>query len=268
MSIQTLPNPRQAKTRWLPISELRTDPKVNRPLEQRRVERIRDSFDASLLGVIIVAEDNGYIILDGQHRVAALTELWDSTRKIEAKVYSGLTIPQMAEMFVGLNDAKKPHPIQIFMKRETAGDPVAVTIGKMVRDHGLEINLRSQDGHITAVNALDKVYHGFGKNGASPELLDNVLSVALGAWGRTSNAVRSETLVGLGLVLSRDGNLIDKSALIQKLSVRHAGAAGVIADAKQLRNARGGSLANNVADVIVATYNKGRVKNRLPNWNS
>ena len=267
-----LPDPAAADTKWIKLALLRTDERVNRPLDRNKVERIRDNFDPSLLGVIVVAEDGkgGYIPLDGQHRGAAARDLWpdDDTQLIEAKVYKNLKLDQMATMFVGLNDGNKPHPVQIFLKRATGGDSAAVAITKILLERGLRVEAPAKDGHIVAVSALERVYSGFDVNGARPDLLDKTLEVAVNAWGRTRDAVRSEILLGLGLVLARDGSLIDYPSLIHKLSLSHAGAAGISADAKQLRELRGGSLQNNTADVIVGVYNRGRRSRKLPDWRS
>ena len=270
MPSTNLPDPAGADTKWIKLASIHTDERVNRPLNRVKVDRIRENFDPSLLGVIVVAADGkgGHVPLDGQHRAAAARELWldDDTQLIEAKVYTGLKTPQMAAMFVGLNDGNKPHPIEIFLKRATGLDPVATAISKIVHAHGLRVAAPAKDGHVVAVSALEKIYLGFGANGAAPDLLDRTLEYVVNAWGRTRDSVRTEVLLGLALVLARDGALIDKPSLIHKLSLFHGGAAGISADAKQLRGIRGGTLHNNVADVIVGIYNRGRRTRKLPDW--
>lgn len=272
MASQKLPDPSAADTRWIKLAAIRTDERVNRPLNRGKVDRIRENFDPSLLGVIVVAADGkgGYVPLDGQHRAAAARELWpdDDTQTIEAKVYANLKTPQMAAMFVGLNDGNKPHTVEIFLKRATALESDAVAITKVVHEHGLQVEMPARDGTVVAVAALEQIYSGFGVNGARPDLLDKTLEIAINSWGRTKDAVRSEVLRGLALVLARDAQLIDAPAMIHKLSLFHGGAAGVVADAKQLRGLRGGTLHNNVADVIVGAYNKNRRTRKLPDWRS
>jgi hypothetical protein len=276
-----LPDPSAATTQWIKLASIHRDGRVNRPLNDAKVARIREGFDPSLLGVIVVCEitdahpeftlpagQHFHIPLDGQHRAEGARQLWpdDDTQTIEAKVYSGLSIAQMAALFVGLNDSNRPHPIEIFTKRTTGGEPVAVAITEIVRAHGLTVHQPSKDGHVTAVRSLERVYSGFGVNGATPDLLNSTLEIAINAWGRTADAVRAEILEGLGLVLARDRSLIEVPILIRKLAHAHAGAAGVSADAKQLRDLRGGTLRNSVADVIVGIYNRGRRSHRLPDW--
>ena len=254
---------------WLPIHRLRIDPNINRPLDHRRVNTIAEQFDPDAVGVLTVSArpDGSYVLLDGQHRLAALRQAgWDGNQQVPCDVPHGLSQAQEAALFVKLNNTAKPKYIHRFLRRITAGDPVAVDINRIATQAGFAISDQQADGHITAVKALEQVYLGAGTAGGralQPHILAATLQVLTGAYGHTADAVNGHLIAGIGLLLGHYHPGVDTAALIRKLAKLPAGANGLLAKAKGMRDYKPVSLPRCVAAVAVEVYNHKRRNGRL-----
>lgn len=257
-------------TVWLPLASLTYDERVQRPANAGRVARIADELDPDALGVIQVSEreDGTLVVIDGWHRVQALRKIGWQDQRVECKVRKGLTVQEEARLFTELNNTVKPRYIDNFFVRVEAGDPDAVAISQLIRSAGLAIGRQSRDGHITAVQSLERVYKGDGRvtKRANPEAVRDLLKIVSSAWGSSSTALNGSILEGVGRVLLRYNGKTDINDLAKKLGPIHGGAAGLLGDARAMRDIRGGSLASAVAGVVVSTYNKGRRSGKLADW--
>lgn len=260
----------ETHTIWVPISEMRFDPRVNRKLRQSRVDSIAANFDPEKVGIIHLSHrgDGSYIVIEGQHRVRALVQLGWTDQRMESKVYEGLTVAEEAERMLALNDKLTVSRIDEFLIAVVASDPEAVAINNIVRDAGLVIDGQSRDGVINCVAALEKVYRGESQSAdaAHPKVLGQVLDVVTSAWGRTKAAGQGDIIQGVGLVLHRYGDQVELDRLITKLAPVPGGPAGLIGRARAAREYRGGSVARNVAAIVVEVYNKGRRQGALSDW--
>lgn len=154
--------------RRIAIDQLTVDKRYQRPLEDHRVTKIAENFDATLFGVLEVARRNGKCaVFDGQHRLAAVREgkIMDS---VPCLVHDGLTPEQEADLFVKLQrERKNINPRDRFRARLFYGDPVALDIAEIVERSGYEIKENAADAgpdmwRIRAVSALERVYRSWG----------------------------------------------------------------------------------------------------------
>jgi hypothetical protein len=257
---------------WLPIGQLTVDPDINRPLTRERVTKIAADLDPNAIGVLTVSArpDGTYVLLDGQHRQAALRAAgWLSSQPVPCDVRHGLTRAQEASLFVKLNNTAKPLAVHRFLRRITANEPVATCIAKIAAEVGFTVSAHHGDGLIKAVAALERVYLGIGearKRGPFPDVLRATLQVLSQAYGHTADAVNGHLIGGVGLFLLRYGDAVDHTVLIDKLRGVHGGALGLLAKARGLPF---GSIEDRVAQSCVASYNHGRrAHNRLAGWSS
>lgn len=257
---------------WLPVSELQFDERVNRPVNMARVAWIANNFNPEWVGVLTVSQrtngrGTGYFVIDGQHRTRALLRMGWTDQRVPCHVRRDLAESDEAGLFVGLNTSAKPGAYQRFAKSVLAGDPEAVAIDKIVRSVGLRVNEQQGDGHVTAVATLEAIYRGGRRTGGEdPHALLATLRIATNSWGKTAAAMNGQVLHGLGLVVRRYGSGIDHDDLEKKLGPYPGGPARLLGAARGLRDLRGGSVANCVAAVIVATYNKGRRTTGVTDW--
>lgn len=88
---------------WVNIAAIIVDTRYQRALQAYKVRRIAGNFDAEAVGVLLVSKREGgeYVILDGQHRLAAL-RMVDRTHAL-CQVFSGLTLAREAQIYVQCN---------------------------------------------------------------------------------------------------------------------------------------------------------------------
>lgn len=258
--------------RYLPAGSLVIDPKVQRELNPAWARTIASEFDDAHLGTFHVSRrtDGTCVLMDGQHRREALLLLGQPHRKVECKVYLGLSLQEEAETFRALNHKLNMRYIDDFFVRVTQREPVATAIVWACKQEGWTASRSPAEGRIAAMKSLEAVYAGNRKFGQEPDTgrVQAVLHLVTRAWGHCREAVDGSILHGLGMAIMRYGNAIDYDSLISKLAKYPVGPAGIIGRARGLRDLHGGTLPNAVAEVIVGVYNQNRRKNVLPAWRS
>lgn len=221
--------------------------------------------------LVAVLEERGrerYVVVDGQHRVAAVRQALGEDQQIQCEVIRGCTIAEAAELFCGRNESRKPRPLDQFLVGVTAKRPENLAIVSVVENLGLRIRNGGADGSISAVSALIGIYRG---DHALPEkergaTLRRTLLVAMNAWGGGYETFNGDVLRGLGAVLARYGLMVDDDSLQKKLASLAGGALGLLGKGRTYRTAMGGSMMQNVARAVVTVYNAGRRSHQLPDW--
>ena len=262
--------PRISSLRWVPIVDLKIDPQAQRSLRTHWVKSHVPDFDAEQLGYIVVNKrsDGGLYVIDGQHRVELLREVGWGDQQVQCECFEGLTQAQEAELFLSRNDGIQVRTFDKFRVAVTAGKEIETDIDRIVNHQGLSISDQSNEGNITAVASLRKVYGGAGiaspKEG--PAALARTLKVIQRAWGKSPSTFNGEILAGMGMVqLSYNGKL-NQEDLAEKLAPFPGGAPGVLGKARAIRDMRGRPISHCVASVIVDTYNKGRRNGKVQDW--
>lgn len=258
---------------WLALSTIASDHRVNtRPVDTAWVDqKVREGFDPARLGVPIVSRraDGTCVWLDGQNRGELIRRAGWSDQKVQCRVFTGLTLAQEAELFLGHNDNRKVQAVHKFLAQVTAGNPDAVGIAAIVASIGWKISDQSGDKHITAVRALERVFHGERNRDstmAPGRALQLTLRVVTEAWGYKSEAVKGDVLVGIGAIFNRFGDVIELPALVKKLAEFPAGPSGLLGKARGARVYQGGTVAHCVSEAVVKAYNTRRRNGGLPDW--
>jgi hypothetical protein len=256
----------------LPLGKLQIDRRVQRQrINKAHANDIARKFDPAGFRYLTVSRrDNGtYAVVDGHHRMTALVILgYGEGTPVPCDVRHGLTLQQEAVLFRLLNTMNKPMPLDSFLVRVVEGDPVANDINRITEATGWQIGTTSP-GHVTAVDALERVYTGrsirHSPKGPKPEALQATLQIVSSAWGTDSRGVAAINLIGIGAVYRRDGNAIDIRAIGDKLARFPGGPAGVIGKAKSIA-VGGRNISNAVSFVVVQLYNQKRRAHSLPDW--
>ncbi len=249
-------------------SALVFDRDYQRAIDPNRVRRLIEEFRSSGLGALTVSlrPDGRRVVVDGQHRVAAVRTV-GYQGKLPCNQYTGLTLADEAAMFLLLNNTKQVAPIDKFRARVIANEPQALAISKVLQAHGWSAKAGGEDGHFAAVAAAEKVYTtgaGVLKRGEHPELLGVVLSTIVGAWGHSPKGAHNLIVSGLGQLYGRYLELVDPDKVVSELAkmTPHM----LIGKANALKEARGGTVASALAEVVTGLHNKGRRTHRLPEW--
>lgn len=255
---------------WIPIAQMELPPNAQRGFKPAHAAKIAAAFDPGLLGYPVVAKIPGrggrerYWIIDGQHRIAAVREALGEDQSVECEVIHNITLQRAAQLFRGRNDKLGVRPLDKFIAGVTAGDPECVAINDTVASLGLRIvNGNVAKNQVSAVTALQKIHRLDPKNG----LLKDTLHLAIEAWGRDAENFNGDVLQGLGMVLHRYNDELEKNILERKLKTCPGGALGLLGKGRMLRQAMSyTTVSNGIACAVVRMYNTGRRKAPLTEW--
>lgn len=254
------------------LSELNIDPEAQRKLSPAWVKARIPKFDVDQLGYIVVnRRSNGKLyIVDGQHRVELMRAVGWGDQSIHAEVFQGLSQAQEAELFNARNDRKAVRRFDKFRIAIVAGDKTACDINSIVNDHGLVISDQLRDGHIVAVDALERVYRGAGiaSQKEGPTALAKSLKTLVQAWGNQASSVNGKVVLALGMLFLRYNGAIQERDLVKKLAPFPGGAPGILGRGRSMQDLRGRPLHHCMASIMVDVYNKGRSKAKLDSWES
>jgi ParB-like nuclease domain len=251
---------REARLRWVPLTQMRVNPLAQRDLNAARVAQLAASFDVERMGSPTVSHRGGwYYLVDGQHRIEAL-KLWLGSwedQQVQCWTCEGLTEAQEAELFLALNDTLTVGAFAKFKVAVAAGRDAEADVDRIVRALGLRI--ARGGGGICAVATLRRVYARGG-----PAVLSRALRIIRDAYGEAG--LDGPVIDGIGLVCQRyDGDLSEQRA-IQRLASAHGGVSGLISRAGQLRQSTGSAQAQCLAAAAVELINRGAGGKKLPSW--
>lgn len=262
----------KSRIEWLPAKDVDVKEGAQRPFDANHAARIAKEFDPDALGfpfVVAIETRTGaerFYAIDGQHRIAAVRTYLGEDQQIQCEVVRGIDIPRAAQLFLARNARRGVRPIDAFLVGVTAREPKHLAITAILADLGLRVaDGGANDGTVSAVTTLLRLYD-MDADTRRGELLRRVLTLALAAWGRGSDSFAGDLLHGLALVLVRHGDQLEPEALERKLRSYTGGALGLIGKARSWRETVGGSTAQCVARAVIAAYNGGRTKHRLPQW--
>lgn len=173
---------------------------VQRELRLAKARAMAKDYSPTLFGCgYVSARDDGYYVLDAQHRCAASIMAGMGHVPVPFFILRGLSIAEEAAWFEKLN--KNITPVSAFDRFNvgvTAGYPSNVDIVRILQTFGLTYGVKHRDGVVSAVDTLVQIYEmripgtGRKKNGSTglPQghLLSRTLQVLTKAWGIERNA--------------------------------------------------------------------------------
>lgn len=241
--------------KWMMIKDLDVHwIEAQRPLRHNKVIDIANALDPDGIGVICVAEiKNGnsevtYHIIDGQHRVAAVRQLWGESERVPCEIIQDVDTPEeAAEIWLLRNTAQTaPTSYERFNVAVTANRELEVTVNEIIKACGYTVGW----GELMAVVACITAYKQVGAEG-----LAWVLTTLRDTWGiEDKDAVRGSLVRGYALFWRDHGSKIDSDRLIKVVSERYT-PNRLLGAAKTSRDTFRGTMAENVNRVLVTTYN-------------
>lgn len=241
------------------VGKLRLHSAANRELQMTRVRKYEREMDPDALGRFAVWRDGRDLyVIDGQHRKVALENLGLGDLRVRCDVYEGMSFSDACNQFLKLNDGLTVRPYDKFDKAAKAGYEAEVETQRIVREAGLQVSAQAGDGKVACVSAVTDVYRL-----DRGDALARCLPWSREAWGSTAAALEGNLLRGLGLVAARYNGELDDAALVKKLAKFPGGPGALIGRAKAQKEIKGGTVARNVAQIVVDIYNKGRRSGQL-----
>lgn len=251
---------RDARLKWIPISDMRVSQLAQRDLNQARVDRIAAEFDPEQIGTPTVNLRGGHwYIIDGQHRIAGLQQMGWGDQQVQCWTYEGLTEDQEADIFLRLNDTLPVRSFAKFKVAVTAGRTEQVEIDRMVRTQGLVISEDSIPGAVRAVATLERVYRR-----SDSKTLGRTLRIIRDAYG--DPGLEAAVIDGIGQLCARYNGELDDATAITKLSNAHGGVNGLMQLAEVTRRQTGNAKGQCVAAAAVEIINRGKGGKKLPSW--
>lgn len=254
---------REARLRWVPLSQMKVNPLAQRELNPARVDKIAAEMELEQLGNPTVnLRDDWFYIVDGQHRIEGYKKWngdgnWES-QSMQCWTYEGLSEEEEAEVFLKLNDILVVPVFEKFRVGVRAGRAEETDIDRIVRSQDLRVSREKNGGSIRAVATLRKVYR------LGPGTLARSIRIIRDAYGDAG--LEAPVIEGLGLLCHRYNGDLDESTAIQRLGNAHGGVNGLMNAAEKLRQQTGHPRAHCVAAAAVDIYNRGRGGKRLPAW--
>ena len=255
---------------YIPADKLVIDHGYQRDLNASKVNKIARTFEWDSFGILLVAEratsaqDGTYVVMDGQHRVAAVRALGMGHVPLPCFVHGGMTYQREAKVFSGVNLNRTGIPVlKAFHALRQAGDATACDIDRIVTAAGYQVaeslNRGGAEGEIVAMAALERIYKG------SPEDLAAVLTIIGEAYGTESmDSTQMWFLQGLWIFLKRFRSQYQHKLLVQRL---HDAKAGILLNEGRLIASTGlCDRQTGVARAIHKAYNYRLMAKRLPAW--
>lgn len=131
-------------------------------LSAKHIGKIAANFDWHLFFVIGVSErtDGSKWIYDGQHRVAAVLQLFGPDQTVPALVSRGLSPRDEAKLFYKPQTDRIPvSPLSRFKAQIWRNEPAAQEILTIVERNGFSISNSSSGGAIQAITAIESCYY-------------------------------------------------------------------------------------------------------------
>lgn len=251
------------------VSDINVDRDYQRPLSDKKLREICESFNAKSFGAILVSRrsDGSIWTYDGQHRKEAITRLFGGDAEVPCIVLEGLSREEEAKAFVDIQTKRgAPQAIHRFRAELFAGAPHAHAIKRIIEDMGfsiVEAHTRNSAHHSTetvAVSALERVYKAGGEEG-----LVRVLSIISDAWYGERGSLRGDIIEGLWAFLARYEGMVFDTRLKIKLS--EVTPITIVRQSRQIRDSIQVSASRGLGMAILMRYNhRLAIANKLPSW--
>ena len=152
----------------LPLSLLQSaGSQYQRPLDWRRVERLAQHLRPESLGTLLINQrpDGTYWIVDGQHRIEAMRQVYGEAFAWWAFLIHVAGPAEEAAIFVEVNaEHARPTPGVLFQGRLIRGEPAALAIERAVIERGLSLHLTAgrEGPNEVSTAVLDEIYSKWG----------------------------------------------------------------------------------------------------------
>jgi len=238
---------------WPPFIEIEVSQLVaeryQRPLDEKRLNKMVKEFDLKLLGALVTADAEGrYAIIDGQHRWRVLERIGSET--VWVQWHENLAYPERAQMFVDLQRRRKNlTPYERFHGECEAGVEQAIEVRRILHEHGFVLGYMP-DGpvnQIRAVVALERQYQ------RGPEVLHKTLQFISEfpkvAKSRTSNDI----IRGAGRFFGNHKN-ISPEDLYERVQLADMTASRMLEEAAKLNKIGGSGRPEAVMKILEELY--------------
>ena len=240
----------------LPIEETTVPVYQRERLSRTTIDAIKADFHWDMFGRPLVSQlkTGEYEVIDGQHRIVAIDEMWGRELVIPVHVTNRKNLAERAGVFVDTNDNRKAvNAHEIFKAEVYAERAEAVGIKQIADRMNVIISYRSKKSapnRCGSINQLRALYR------YSPEVLEHTFGILNEAWPDDSQRLEAVNLAGVGFFLHTFPDA-DSARIVKKLSNHPAGF--IVGEVALIRGytASTNTIKNPAALVVTKEYNKG-----------
>lgn len=249
-----------AKLQSVRIKDLQVHPRVQRKFRESRARRLLAEFDPARLTPLVVNREGGRLLVyEGQHRLWAITHWLNGgteTQELPCWVREGASDKDLAADRLATDSQMKMTPIDRFLMAVLAEEPEALAIRGVLTKYGLAVKQSAGNGVVQCVGACHRIV---GRPGGV-KMLERVIGLLSGAFGKTAEAYHRDLVGALGLIVFKFGAALDDDAMIRVLAKGQDGAPGWAAAGRQVAAGLGGGTQSGMITCLLRAYNKGRKK--------
>lgn len=242
----------------IPVEDLEIDPKLQRPLDKNKVNRMFKKFTPNGVGTLAVSrriKPTSNIVIDGQHRreVLRLKLPEGGPKVVRCEVFTGLSKAQEATLFLVLNDATKPRAVDQFRLAVEAEDPTAVAVNNLLNAYGFELATYPRTGNIAAVDVMRRIYVKSEKSGFEPNTLQLTLLIIERSWDGVPGSAAGIMMDAISAMINEYGDKLDIAEFVARL--RDHKAEDLIFEGRHHAKVKNVMPSMGLAEVLVGKYN-------------
>src|SRR5262249_15509389 len=228
---------------------------AQRPYDDKWSKKIADNFDPEKFDPLVVTLPNGkgeYHIIEGQHRKAAVEQMWGGNEQVPCRILPQTDPTRAAEIWLGINDGRKRiRPVIHFRVAVVARREPETQINRLVNRHGYTVAEYKSISTITAVSALKSIWNRQGEL-----TLGKGLMAVKNLWPDDPQGIDGSIMRGLALFLHEFGLYIDPRRMKQAISHKYTPGQFLVA-ANARKEATKDRIDECMADMLLRDYNKG-----------
>lgn len=262
-------------------------PLPDNPIQMARIERIEadGGYSIAKAGTPVLCLNDApafpdlptsaVILADGNHRKVLAERAGKGDEPVITRVHKGLTRPEIARLFLDLNDYREHRANELFVRRVEAQEAKAVKINEIITAAGWHVPTHSNTkthGGILATAALEWVYDGAPPKGQKPQTkhpreLTRTVECLAAMYGTNPGVPKGNMIKGLGLFFLHYGEKVNIPRLVERLPSSLPTVQKVLNAAEYTREHMNYNVAESVARVIRQHYNgPRRSKQDLVEW--
>lgn len=230
--------------------------------DMARIKEMVDNWNWALYQPICVSLlDGRYYVIDGQHRVTALSRLYGDDFRVTCKLATDLTMEEQNEWIAELATKEKAQPLKTIVaaKIHSKAYPEYQALVEDLSKSGLDLKLTNKGRQSSAIRAnatIIKLHNQF-----SRQEFVNCMSILRNLWNGNSSSLTASFLEGWSYFYTLYHKHWDIKTLFSKLSIESA--SQISKHAKALADLKTYTLQQCYAKEFVTLYNGRSRKYRL-----
>jgi len=248
----------------VPVTRVSVDYSYARALTPARMRKLDlKTWDHRRAGVLYFSmrDDGVYYTIDGQGRM--YLALRAGVQTVPGRVYLDLTHQEEAELYLAFNRDRAPtKPIEDYLARLAANDPVALGIQVVLDSLSMKIHLGAGNGYVRAIAPVEDIYVRCG-----PVALYDVLDTLAMADPHRRDGLTGQFIGGMGQFLARYSHLTPAQRKQLAAAMAKESHDTILSRARYVqRESPGMSMSDAVGRVLRSIYNKNHTRHQLPDW--